>query len=57
VFLEIWRTVLFEQVSAGWGAIVVGILMILIFTVADRYIEVWARKNYGPYTEIKEASS
>jgi tetrahydromethanopterin S-methyltransferase subunit E len=30
--------------------------MILIFTVADRYIEVWARKNYGPYAEAKVAS-
>ena len=57
VFLELWRTVLFEQVSAGWGAIIVGILIILIFTVVDRYIEVWARKNYGPCTEAKEASS
>jgi tetrahydromethanopterin S-methyltransferase subunit E len=56
VFLELWRTILFDQISAGWGAIVVGILMILIFTVADRYIEVWARKNYGPYTEAKVAS-
>ena len=36
VFLELWRTILFDQISAGWGAIVVGILMILIFTVADR---------------------
>ena len=35
----------------------VGILMILVFTVVDRYIEVWARKNYGPYSEAKEASS
>src|SRR5512136_3279131 len=57
VFLELWRTVLFEQVSAGWGAIIVGVILILIFTVIDRYIEVWARKNYGPYTEVKEASS
>ena len=56
VFLELWRTILFEQVSAGWGAIIVGILMILIFTVVDRYIEVWARKTYGPYTEAKVAS-
>src|SRR5512137_1911430 len=57
VFLELWRTILFEKISAGWGAIIVGILIILIFTVIDRYIEVWARKNYGPYTEAKEASS
>ncbi len=57
VFLELWRTVLFEQVSAGWGAIIVGIIIILIFTVIDYTIEAWARKNYGPYTEVKEASS
>src|SRR5512137_1928908 len=49
VFLELWRTVVFEKISR-WYAIIVGILMILIFTVVDRYIEVWARKNYGPYT-------
>ncbi len=57
VFLELWRTVLFEQVSAGWGAIIAGILIILIFTVVDRYIEVWARRNYGPCTEAKEVSA
>jgi tetrahydromethanopterin S-methyltransferase subunit E len=57
VFLELWRTILFEKSFDGWGAVIVGILVILIFTVIDRYIEVWARKNYGPYSEIKEASS
>jgi len=57
VFLELWRTVLFDKIGAGWGAIVVGIIIILIFTVIDRYMEVWARKNYGPYTKPEEASS
>ncbi len=28
--------------------------IILIFAVIDRYIEVWARKNYGPYGPAKE---
>ena len=38
------------------GAIIVGILIILVFTIIDRYMEVWARKNYGPYTApAKEA--
>ncbi len=55
VFLELWRTVLFEKVGAGWGAIVVGILIILVFMVVDRFIEVWARKTYGPYTKPEEA--
>ncbi|MCX6693491.1 MAG: tetrahydromethanopterin S-methyltransferase subunit E [Methanomicrobiales archaeon] len=58
VFLEIWRTILFEPIGAGWGAIVVGVIMIIIFAAIDRYIEVWARKNYGPYTApVAEASS
>ncbi|ACL17595.1 tetrahydromethanopterin S-methyltransferase subunit E [Methanosphaerula palustris] len=50
VFLELWRTVIFEKVGGGWGSIIVGVIMILIFAIVDRYIETWARKNYGPYT-------
>jgi tetrahydromethanopterin S-methyltransferase subunit E len=58
VFLELWRTIIFEKIGAGWGAIIVGVLMILVFTIIDRYIEVWARKTYGPYpAPVKEASS
>jgi tetrahydromethanopterin S-methyltransferase subunit E len=62
VFLELWRTILFENVNVywlgpGWGSIIVGVVIILIFTAIDRTIEVWARNNYGPYTEAKEASS
>jgi tetrahydromethanopterin S-methyltransferase subunit E len=51
VFLELWRTILFEPIAGGWGAIIVGILMILVFTVIDRYVELWARKTYGPYVK------
>ncbi|MDD1658752.1 MAG: tetrahydromethanopterin S-methyltransferase subunit E [Methanomicrobiales archaeon] len=54
VFLELWRTVLFEPLWGGWGAIVVGIFLILVFTVIDRYAEVWARETFGPYA--KEAA-
>ena len=57
VFLELWRTILFEKIGAGWGAIIVGILIILIFTIVDRSIEVWARKTYGPYAEPKKEAS
>jgi tetrahydromethanopterin S-methyltransferase subunit E len=57
VFLELWRTVIFEKIGAGWGAIIVGILLILVFTIVDRHIEVWARKNYGPYTKPAEEAS
>jgi tetrahydromethanopterin S-methyltransferase subunit E len=57
VFFELWRTEIFDKISPGWGAIIVGIVLILIFAVIDRYIEVWARKTYGPYTKPEEASS
>lgn len=57
VFLELWRTVLFEEAVGGWGAIIVGVIIILIFMIIDRYIETWARKNYGPYAKAEEASA
>lgn len=57
VFLELWRTVIFESIGHGWGAIVVGVLLILVFTIIDRYIEVWARKTYGPYPKPEEAKA
>jgi len=57
VFFELWRTVVFEPLAAGWGAVIVGIIIILIFAIIDRYIEVWARKTFGPYTAPEEASS
>ena len=55
VFLELWRTTVFETRANGWGAIIVGLLIVLVFTIMDRYIEVWARRTYGPY--VKEASA
>jgi tetrahydromethanopterin S-methyltransferase subunit E len=54
VFLEIWRTIIFEPIGHGWGAVIVGLVLILIFMALDRWIEVWARKTYGPYTKPEE---
>lgn len=51
VFFELWRTVLFESFAAGWGAIIAGVVIILVFMVIDRYVETWARNTFGPYTE------
>ncbi|RXE55787.1 tetrahydromethanopterin S-methyltransferase subunit E [Methanoculleus taiwanensis] len=57
VFLELWRTVVFEELNV-WAPIIVGVVLVLVFMVIDRYIEVWARKNFGPYTtETEEASA
>ena len=49
VFFELWRTVFFEESINGWCAVIVGFVIILVFTIIDRYVEVWARNNYGPY--------
>lgn len=56
VFFELWRTVVFEELNI-WGPIIVGIIVILVFAIIDRYIEVWARKTFGPYAAPEEASS
>ncbi|MDN7025272.1 tetrahydromethanopterin S-methyltransferase subunit E [Methanoculleus sp. FWC-SCC1] len=57
VFFELWRTVVFEELNV-WAPIIVGVVIILVFMVIDRYIEVWARKNFGPYTtETEEAAA
>ncbi len=57
VFLELWRTVVFEELNV-WAPIIVGVVLVLVFMVIDRYIEVWARKNFGPYTtETEEAAA
>ena len=56
VFFELWRTVVFEELNI-WGPIIVGVIVILIFAIIDRYIEVWARKTFGPYAAPEEASS
>jgi len=50
VFFELWRTILFEPMAGGWGAVIVGVVLIFIFMALDRYIEVWARKTFGPYS-------
>lgn len=56
VFFELWRTILFEPYLHGWGAVIVGFVLILIFAFINRWMEEWARKTYGPYT-TEEAST
>jgi tetrahydromethanopterin S-methyltransferase subunit E len=54
VFFELWRTVLFEPLVAGWGGVIAGAVLIIVFMVIDRFVETWARKTYGPYTKETE---
>ncbi|TDA27158.1 MAG: tetrahydromethanopterin S-methyltransferase subunit E [Archaeoglobi archaeon] len=47
VFLDNWRTLVFDQ----FMAIVVGFVIVALLIVANWLLEVWARKSYGPYPE------
>ncbi|HJJ41983.1 MAG TPA: tetrahydromethanopterin S-methyltransferase subunit E [Methanocorpusculum sp.] len=51
VFFELWRTILFEDSINGWGGVIIGAAIIIIFMIIDRFVEIWARKSYGPYSE------
>ncbi len=57
VFLELWRTVLFETALGSWGAVVIGFILIVIFAIIDLWVEKWGRNTYGPYAEQEEAST
>lgn len=50
VFFELWRHLIFEHYFGGWGSVIVGAIIVLLITIMARWIEVWARKTYGPYS-------
>jgi tetrahydromethanopterin S-methyltransferase subunit E len=56
VFLELWRTVLFEHSLGGWGAVLAGVALILIFALINLWVEKWGRETYGPYTSEETSS-
>jgi len=47
VFLDNWRTTVFE----GMNTIIAGLIIVLILILANRMVEVKARKAYGPYKD------
>ena len=49
VFLDLWRHILFLEYWNGWGAMIAGLLLVLIWVIVNRVIEMWARNTYGPY--------
>jgi tetrahydromethanopterin S-methyltransferase subunit E len=49
VFFDSWREILFTQYLQGWGAMVAGLILVLVIVAFSRLIEVWARNTYGPY--------
>jgi tetrahydromethanopterin S-methyltransferase subunit E len=54
VFSDSWREILFTQYWNGWGAMVAGLLLVLIWVIANRILEMWTRKTYGPYKAAED---
>jgi len=54
VFVDLWRHIIFIQVANGWGAMLAGIIIVLLIIAFNRVIEIWARKNYGPYRAAED---
>jgi len=53
VFLDNWRTTVFDPVTQAAFAIAMGIFFIIVMVVYSNYIERSARRKYGPYPEYK----
>ncbi len=47
VFLDNWRSTVFS----GWNAVVAGTMIVILIIIYNRYLELYARKKYGPYPE------
>jgi len=54
VFIDSWREILFTQYWNGWGAMVAGLLLVLIWVIVNRILEMWTRKSYPAYKSAEE---
>jgi len=53
VFLDNWRTTIFDPATQGTWAILTGIVIVIILNIYNKLLENYARKKYGPYPEYK----
>jgi tetrahydromethanopterin S-methyltransferase subunit E len=53
VFLDNWRTTVFDPITQASYAIAMGIFFIIVMVSYNYYIEKSARRKYGPYPEYK----
>jgi tetrahydromethanopterin S-methyltransferase subunit E len=53
VFLDNWRTTVFDPVTQAFFAIAMGVFFIIVMVSYNYYLEKSARKKYGPYPEYK----
>jgi tetrahydromethanopterin S-methyltransferase subunit E len=54
VFVDLWRHIIFIEYWNGWGAMIAGVLIVLIWVIGNRIIELWARKAYGPFKTAED---
>lgn len=54
VFADSWREILFTQFWSGWGAMLAGLLLIVIWVIVNRLLEWWTRTTYGPYKTAED---
>lgn len=54
VFIDLWRHIIFIEYWNGWGAMVAGFIIVLIWLIGNRFLEMWARKSYGPYKAAED---
>jgi len=53
VFLDNWRTTVFDPVTQAAYAIAMGVIFVIVMNVYNFYMEVSARRKYGPYPGYK----
>ncbi|WP_334102166.1 tetrahydromethanopterin S-methyltransferase subunit E, partial [Methanothrix soehngenii] len=53
VFLDNWRTTVFDPVTQASYAILMGVFFIIVEVAYNFYIERSARRKYGAYPEYK----
>ena len=54
VFLSGWITIIFNpglSITHGWLSVVLGIIVVLIMTFWNRFIEISVRRRYGPFKD------
>ncbi|MCJ7444590.1 MAG: tetrahydromethanopterin S-methyltransferase subunit E [Methanotrichaceae archaeon] len=53
VFLDNWRTAVFDPVTQSFAAIATGIFFVIVMILYNFYCELSARRKYGPYPGYK----
>jgi tetrahydromethanopterin S-methyltransferase subunit E len=53
VFLDNWRTTVFDPVTQAGAAIAMGVLFVILMNLYNFYCELSARRKYGPYPGYK----